>query len=140
MTFEHESELFPELKAVHLTTAFSDVDGNIWIGTFDKGYQVAYSMPYSFNDDPALNSLVEGRFVTRIAEDKAGNLWIGTRYYGLMFYDAATGSAKVYDKSNFGPFRDANNDFIQSLLIDSRGDLWAGYDKYLLWMHPGSSP
>ncbi|MCD8171867.1 MAG: response regulator [Alistipes sp.] len=116
----------------HYTACFRDRDGNLWLGTFDKGYTVELDAARRFNGNKALNRCTDGKFVTCIAEDRAGNLWIGTRYHGLTWFDTLEGRSVTYDKINFAPFRDAYSHFVQSILVDSNGRLWLGFDKYIL--------
>ncbi|MCC8018484.1 MAG: response regulator [Rikenellaceae bacterium] len=116
----------------HYTVCFRDRDGNLWLGTFDKGYTVELDAARKFNGNAALNRFTEGKFVTCLAEDPGGNLWIGTRYHGLIWFDTENGRSVNYDKLNFAPFREAYSHFVQSILVDSSGRLWLGFDKYIL--------
>lgn len=101
-----------------------DVDnqGNVWIGSFDKGIGVYNTKHRFFNQDSKLSNTFKGIFTTRIIEDKYNNLWLGTRYKGLYRY-AKDGDIKIYNSSNSRIFKD-NNNLVEGLFIDSRDQLW----------------
>lgn len=99
-----------------------DKQGNIWIGTFDKGIAV-FNIEHSiFNRDFHLNNTFRNVFTTRITEDMYHNLWVGTRYQGLYFY-GKDGTIKVYDSTNSLIFNE-NSNLVEELFIDSSGRLW----------------
>ncbi len=105
-----------------------DKQGNVWIGSFEKGFAV-YNTRYNFfNRDPKLQRTFKDVFTTRIVEDRYNNLWMGTRYRGLYHY-AKDGKVRVYDSSNSPLFKD-NNNLVEELFADSRGRLWVvGADR-----------
>ncbi len=133
-------DLFTAVTSSHCTACFTSLDGMIWLGTFDQGYYTEPGSARRFNADRTLDAHFSGRFVTRIVETANGLLWIGTRYDGLTLYDPHTKKIIAeYNKRNFEPFQSAGGDFIQSLYIDSRGLLWVGYEKKLMWCAVGNN-
>ena len=128
-----DTEYFPNIRSLHMTCCYQDKEKNTWLGTFDQGYYRENFSTRRFNNDRVLNAFFQGKFVTRIEEDKELNLWLGTRYHGLIHYNVSTGRITEYNDSNFAPFIEANSNFIQSLYLDSEGNLWIGYNRYLLW-------
>lgn len=124
---------FRNNRSVHTTCCYADNEKNLWLGTFDQGYLFEAGAESRFNNDETLSEYFNGKFVTRIKEDTNLNLWVGTRYHGLVYYETSSGNATVYDDSNFEPLIKDNTNFIQSLHLDSRGNLWVGYSKSLMW-------
>jgi hypothetical protein len=59
-----------------------------------------------------------------IAEDTAGNLWVGSRQGGLYCFDPRTGKSTVFRHS--GKPGSLSNDGVTSILIDRSGTIWAG--------------
>lgn len=132
ITKASEQNFFVENKSLQITCCYTDSKRNLWLGTFDKGYFLHPNMSNGFNKYGALSSLLDGVFVTRIAESASGNLWIGTRYHGFLYFNHQTKKIKVYNLSNFEPLKNSNNNLIQSLFVDSKDNLWIGYNKTLV--------
>lgn len=118
-------------------------DGRLWIGTEADGL-AAYD-PQSeklslFRSDanPQLpRSAVSAGTIRALAEDRDGQLWIGTIGHGLDRYDPVEG--------RFQHFRQADraqgglpDDRVQSLAVDGEGSLWVGTWKGLARKRAGS--
>ncbi|WP_431100528.1 two-component regulator propeller domain-containing protein [Roseateles noduli] len=118
-------------------------DGRLWIGTEADGL-AAYD-PQSeklslFRSDanPQLpRSAVSAGTIRALAEDRDGQLWIGTIGHGLDRYDPVEG--------RFQHFRQADralgglpDDRVQSLVVDGEGSLWVGTWKGLARKRAGS--
>lgn len=123
---------FIENKAKNVTCCYQDKARNLWLGTFDQGYLIDFSTHKSNNNDRFLNTYIKDKFVTRIGVDKEDNLWLGTRYDGLVYYNRKTHKVTEYNSSNFGPFASSKSNFVQSLYVDSNGNLWLEYDRKLI--------
>lgn len=128
---KYDLNLFTDATFNHITSFFVDRDRNMWLGSFDAGFTISTNSDKIFNQDKFLHSFITGKFVTRVSEDKNFNLWIGTRYNGLIRYNTLTHQFKEYNIHNFKIFAQQNSDFIQSLFVDSRNRLWIGYDNKL---------
>jgi signal transduction histidine kinase/ligand-binding sensor domain-containing protein/DNA-binding response OmpR family regulator len=113
-----------------LLTCYVDRQKNVWIGTYDKGFSVWNKSLEYFNAEQQLNNMVKDKFITRIVEDRYGNLWIGTRYDGLFHY-TSSGKVSVYNAKNSKLFN-GNNDPIESLFIDSKNRIWIGLAEELI--------
>lgn len=123
----NERNLDPVFDLQKITSCFVDSFGNIWIGTFNKGYTVLYQNRKRFNQDTVLSDLLKDKFVTAIcAPPNADDLWIGTRYDGLYRYNRKTKKHIHYDQDNCKLFEPVHNSFIQSLYFDTSGRLWVG--------------
>ena len=120
------------IESKEITCFFVDASGNLWVGTFNKGFYLFDGYEEAFNRDKTLVSLLAGKFVTRIQEDTYGHLWIGTRYDGLFRYDPLSGKVRVFDSDSTPFLRRFANDFVQELFIDTDGRLWMCYENSLL--------
>ena len=103
----------PPLKFEHYTSAsglahgetqfiFKDSKGFIWIGTSDgliryDGYELKF-----FRNDPSDSTTIGSGWPKSMAEDKNGNLWIGTfKTQGLSMYNPVTGKFKQYNNPKY---------------------------------------
>ncbi|MDR0699887.1 MAG: response regulator [Tannerella sp.] len=116
--------------SVQALSCYVDKQNNIWTGTFDKGFFVWNKELDYFNTDHELNDRFQGKFITRITEDRHGNLWIATRYDGLFCY-ASQRKLISYQQQNPELFSD-KNDFLESLFIDSQDRIWIGLANRLI--------
>jgi signal transduction histidine kinase/ligand-binding sensor domain-containing protein/DNA-binding response OmpR family regulator len=113
-----------------LLSCYVDQSDNIWVGSFDKGFGVWNSNLDYFNADRYLSDVLKGKFVTRVVEDKAGDLWISTRYNGLYHY-TKSGKLTIFNQQNSDIF--AGDDYlIESLFIDSHDRIWIGLTDQLI--------
>ena len=117
-------------RSKQLMSCYVDKHENVWIGFYDKGFVVRNKRLDFFNADHELSDIFKDKFVTRVVEDKYGNLWIGTRYDGLYCY-TSTGKLTSYHVQN-SDFFPANNDFLESLFVDSKDRIWIGFDNWLV--------
>ena len=126
-----KKNLFKNLTSNHITCFFKDANANIWLGTFDKGIFCDNSRDIIFNKRYEFNRFIDNRFITRVVEDKDGNIWMGTRYYGLLCYNTHTHTGTEYNLTNHPLFQKCLSNFVQSLMIDSKGRLWIGCGQSL---------
>lgn len=116
-------------------------DGRLWIGTEADGL-AAYD-PQSeklslFRSDanPQLpRSAVSAGTIRALAEDRDGQLWIGTIGHGLDRYDPVEGRFQHFRQGSPGSLPD---DRVQSLAIDGEGSLWVGTWQGLARKRAGS--
>ncbi|MDR1742289.1 MAG: response regulator [Dysgonamonadaceae bacterium] len=113
-----------------LLACYVDRQENVWMGSYDKGFTVWNKSLEYFNDERPLGNMVKDKFVTRIAEDRYGNLWIATRYHGLFHY-AKSGKITVYNAQNSDLFN-GNTKQIEELFIDSKNRIWIGLAEQLI--------
>lgn len=121
-----------------VTSIFEDHTKTLWIGTDGGGlnrFDQAKNKFIHYQHNPADPNSISNNAIARqdIAEDKAGNLWIGT-FNGLNKLDASRKEFISYYNDPLNPTSLSNN-FIESLLIDRSGILWVGshwkgLDKY----------
>lgn len=122
------------ISSLHITSCLIDKSGNLWIGSFDKGYFLIKQNSIHFNQDKSLHKAFYGNFVSAIVED-GDFFWIGTRTLGLARYNKKTKEVVYYNKTNSTFFDFANTNFVQTLFLDSKGNLWVGTDSHLTLCH-----
>ncbi|MRV72358.1 diguanylate cyclase [Duganella sp. FT92W] len=113
-------------------------DGRLWLGLAAVGLVALdprTGRSEFFRHDAAnLNSVGAG-IVRVIAFDGAQGLWIALTDGGLDHYDPVTRKFEHHRAGNGG----VPDDRVESLLLDSRGDLWIGGPKGLARMARGST-
>ncbi|MEN6453420.1 MAG: two-component regulator propeller domain-containing protein [Prolixibacteraceae bacterium] len=118
------------LNSKELLTCYTDRQDNVWIGSYDKSFTVWNKSLEYFNTEQQLSNMVKDKFVTRIIEDKYGNLWVGNRYHGLLHY-TPSGKISTYNIQNSDLFN-GNSRPIESLFIDSKNRIWIGLAEQLI--------
>lgn len=109
-----ESEPVPQIGK-YVVEIFEDTKGVLWFGTMSKGVARYDGQTLSYlttQDGLSANAVVS------LAEDDAGNIWLGTQA-GLSRYDGE--SVTRYTVKN-----DLDHNRISKLLIDSKGNFWVG--------------
>lgn len=103
-----------------------DSRGILWIGTPDG---LNYYDGYNFNTlrkNRADSNTIRANFITKLAEDQVGDIWIGFLYGGVSSYNIATGvfrhyPLKIYDREN-----QTQTQEITMLHIDKLDNIWIG--------------
>ena len=119
---------------------FLDKSGMVWIGTYDKGFFTAKKQSDYFCTDQVLNEAVRNKFCTRVVPGQDGAMWISTRYDGIFRYES-DGRLTHFSSSDLlsepsGNHPDAGDkDFLEAILIDSKGKLWAAFESCLVMGH-----
>lgn len=130
---------FTELLSAEINNVFYDKDCNFWVSTFDKGAVLLSNRPSLFNADRDLVKAFRDEFVTRAIFDGGGNLWVGTRYNGIVSYDAANKSKRYYNSHTTPDLATFSYDFVQEMMFDDAGRLWTGYNNSLIVCEPNGS-
>jgi ligand-binding sensor domain-containing protein/signal transduction histidine kinase len=107
-----------------------DAQGFMWFGTQDglnrfDGYDFKV-----YTTEPNNSHSLSDRWITALAEDKNGNLWIGTRLGGLNLFTSGTGNFSHYRHTPENPVSLSSNN-VTSLLQDKDGTLWVGTTESL---------
>jgi len=123
---------FSDIPSVDITSAFVDKEKNIWIGTFDRGHFMLSDKKKIFNNNKDLVGLFRNKFVTRITSDLYGNMWVGTRYDGFIYYNTRTKKIIKYNDSTIPWLSALNSNFVQEIYCDSQNRLWIGYGNLLI--------
>lgn len=119
----------PEFRNSTVLTLCETPDGTIWIGTNGGGLLALKAG--KFRNYQAQENLPSD-IITSLAYDLLSNrLWIGTRK-GLCKLDLSTQTFTTYTVSNGLP-----SNSINTVMVDSRGDVWAGTDLGLWHLQNG---
>ena len=123
---------FADIPSVDITAAFVDKEKNIWIGTFDRGSFMLSNKKKIFNENKDFVNLFRNKFVTRITSDRFGNMWIGTRYDGFIYYNTKNKKILRYNGSTTPWLSAFRSNFVQEIYCDTKNRLWIGYGNLLI--------
>jgi len=104
------------IHAIHQTR-----DGYLWLAT-DEGLVRFDGVQFTPFDENNTNAITHND-ISSLAEDSAGNLWIGTRGGGLCRLSHGK-FTRLTTKDGL------SGDMIQSLCLGNRDELWIGYDSF----------
>ncbi len=113
------------LSQSSVQVVFQDSLGFLWFGTQDglnryDGYNFKIYKP-----DPDMPNSLSDRWITSIAEDKDGYLWIATRLGGLNRYNPHTEKFVQYLHDDEDPHSLADN-HVNVIYVDKSNNLWIG--------------
>lgn len=119
------SEIFTSsnsrLKSDLVLPLYLDKDGDLWIGT-SRG--LCYINSETGEIEQMESEILHDSFVYSLTGDEKGNIWIGSRYKGLICYEKQTGKITQYSENADEGYLSDN--YISSLMYDSKGHLWVG--------------
>lgn len=121
---------------------YLDKDERIWLGYYNKGVSVYDKLYDKFNEIQSIpqnpNSL-QHVSVAAIEQDPNNKLWIGMDGGGIDILDKKANEFIHINPSSNKPYSGLTSNYIEALLIDSKGNLWAGsWDKGLYYLKKGS--
>lgn len=118
-----------------VTSLFEDMNGNLWIGTFNGGLNKLNSKTrsdssskrgfQSFRANSKNENALSDNSVMSLTEDASGYIWIGTFGGGLNRLNPRDNSVIHFMHDNLDENTIADNDII-SLYKDYSGIIWAG--------------
>ncbi len=122
MHFEHLSTK-DGLSERNINCIFQDSKGFIWIGTRDglnryDGYQFKI-----YRNNPYDASSISNNYISQLAEDKAGNIWVSTIGGGLNKFDPKADKFYHYRHQDKNKASIAS-DFINKIALDNDGSIW----------------
>ena len=124
-------DLIPDIGPNVHELFFDDVSGDMWIGTFLNGLYRHNMRTHSTRHYMAGQTGLKSTSIFAIVKQKnpdgeGSRLWIGTTQ-GLRYYDPLS--------DTFGKIGHSvlDNDFIYSILVDRKGDLWVGTVNFGLY-------
>ncbi len=115
-----------------IQTLFEDSQNRLWVGT-RSGISI-YNRERNNFDNIFPDSLRSQFNVSSFAEDKNGNIYIGTVGYGLIQYNPAT---KKITKYNYKEKDNSSicSDWVSKIAISEQGDIWVatfhGLNRFL---------
>ena len=98
---------------------FCDREGNVWIGTADRGYYVRFTYKKNFTQMPRLGKQTLGKFINAITVGDNGTLWIGSHYKGLLGYNNREYAARWHTTENSPLMQQLQSNGITALHYDS---------------------
>ena len=117
-----------DINSNHILSLFESSDGKIWMGTEGSGIGVYDTETGTFDvittDSDLAGSPLSNNTVKSFAEDRHGNMWIGTSY-GLNKLDYLRKRNDVYFTSNSA----IQSDIINAIVTDNYGHIWAATNK-----------
>ncbi|PKQ43586.1 hybrid sensor histidine kinase/response regulator transcription factor [Confluentibacter flavum] len=109
---------------------FEDRKGIVWAGTYGSGlfYHNKETDEFvSLKEEQQTNSISNISFISSLAEDSKGSLWVGTLYglYELTRLNNHSFNYNVFYQNKYNP-NGLNSNVIQSLVVDAEDNLWIG--------------
>jgi len=115
-------------------SVLQDRQGFLWLGSQDGLNRYDGAAVRVFRHDPANPASLSRNWVTALAEDRAGQLWVSTGGSGICCYSPRTGRLRRF---RAGPVPGSlSNDYVPVLLCDRAGRLWVGTDDGLNLYEP----
>ncbi len=113
-------------------------DGLMWVGSHIGGLRSFDRNSGKLNiyqHIPGNNESLRGNDVRSFCEDANGNFWVGVHGMGISYFDVKKGSFKhfTHEKNKL------SSDWVESVLLDSNGQLWVGTTNGLNILPPGDS-
>ncbi|HEY8934680.1 MAG TPA: two-component regulator propeller domain-containing protein [Cyclobacteriaceae bacterium] len=125
-----EDGSFPSFTNTSVSMAYRDHDGNLWLGTFDNNGICFYDMKTKHitwhRNNPQDNKTIGGSFIYALAEDREGNLWLGSDN-GLDLFDRKNNQF-IHYRNDPGNKQSLSHNTVRSVMEDSHGNLWLGTD------------
>jgi len=124
-----------EVKTVELSISlgpnindlFVDRDQSVWITTLDRGafrLRLSGGKTDHFFEDATANFQLTNDMVRTIAQDREGNIWIGTEN-GLCIRNRRTGRMEKH-RTDPNRANSLNSNAIYAIFCDRAGDVWVG--------------
>lgn len=107
---------------------FCDREGNVWVGTTDRGYSVRFAYKKNFSQMTRLGKQTLGKYINAITIGENGTLWIGSHYKGLLGYNNREYATRWHTTENSPLMQQLGSNGITALHYDSSGRLWANID------------
>ena len=116
------------LSELNINTIFQDSHGFIWAGTLDGLNRFDGNKFKIFRNSVTDSTSISSNYITHIAEDKNGDLWVAALGGGLNKYDRKKNHFYHYRHNKNNANTIASNN-ITKLVFDKTGNLWIGYQE-----------
>jgi ligand-binding sensor domain-containing protein len=126
-SFKNDPDNLQSISDNAVRTLFCDSRGTIWIGTWNGGLNRVIEDEKGIRFQ-RFNAQREygfegGNRITSIAEDKHGNLWIGSYEAGVVIYDRT--------QNRFTTVPDFAQNDVNKIICDNKGNMWIGTNSGL---------
>ena len=129
------------LETATINALVTDRAGFLWVGTANGLYRVTPDRRTVsvFKATAGQPNGLSNNFITKIAQDRQGNIWIGSDGGGLDLWRPETGTFihHRHDPGNTGSLSDNN---IEALYADRNGGLWVGSHKGISYINQYRKP
>ena len=105
---------------------FKDIDGNLWIGTADRGYSVRFVDEKDFTRSVRLSRQTLNKYINAITATSDKARWIGSRFKGLLAYNSS--AYKWHTIENCALMKHLKSKSVTALFADSSDRLWVNID------------
>ncbi|WP_227805933.1 ligand-binding sensor domain-containing protein [Algibacter lectus] len=117
------------IRSNSIWSLFLDKEERIWLGYYNSGVAVSDKLFDKFGNIESLtsnvNSLQTGS-VTGIVEDSDDKLWVSMDGGGIDVIDVKNSKFKHINLSNVKHYSGLTSNYIQTIFIDSKENVWAG--------------
>ena len=104
--------------------------GFIWFGTDNGLNRYDGNKFVVYRHSSTESSSLSGNFILSLAEDKRGNIWVGTRRDGISVYNRDSGTFKRY-KHQAGNSKSLPENDVFGFYISNKGDVWVKTESFL---------
>lgn len=128
ITYKNEPTDSTSLSDNHIRYLYTDKNGDLWIGTYNRGLNKFNRETSTFTrylHKPGDLYSISNDEVSAIYEDHENVLWVGTLGGGLNRFDRKTGRFFHYTYTPGNP-DSLNCNLIKTIFEDSKGNLWIG--------------
>ncbi|MFI1771191.1 two-component regulator propeller domain-containing protein [Thalassobellus citreus] len=108
---------------------FVDKNERIWLGYYNKGvaiYDKLYDKFKNLESTPNNPNSLHIGSVTGIVQGHLGKIWISMDGGGIDVYDKSTNKITHINQFDNSTYSGINNDYFETLFIDSKQNIWAG--------------
>ncbi len=130
--FQNDPQNKSSLSDNSVRIIYEDRLGNIWIGTDNGLNKIIFSEREEENlnfiryqNNPQNTSSISNNEIYAIAEDKVGNIWVGTNGGGINIYNSEEDNFVRYLHDPLDN-RSLSSNAIRSLYLDRSGIMWIG--------------
>ena len=130
-----DSDHYPDLHNVGITTTYEDSKGILWLGSYSGGLNRLDIRNHQFTTyiyDKKNENSISSNMIKVVTESSDGNIWIGTDH-GLNKFDPRTSTFTRYFEENGLP-----NAYIYGILENRNNNLWISTNKGISCFTPSN--
>ena len=121
---EKEKHLPISLPKIDIWRMFTDSQKNLWIGSYDQGYEVAYNYKRNFNSNNNLQTYMKNKSVFSVAMGKDNSLWMLTLRDGLYRYDFERQEIQKINLNQFLTEEKKEQTLANQVFVDTDNNIW----------------
>lgn len=114
-----------ELDGIYLTTVMDDANGNLWIGTDNRGiliYSPGQASMKRISTIPGNHFSLPDNHINCFYKDHMNTIWIGTAKQGV--------AVASLNRTTFNVYQMSDRFDVKTIQEDRHGNLWIGFDGY----------